>query len=47
VAPRGEQLYPDSDIAALGYLIATWAPFERACAELAATVTSSDKGCAA
>jgi hypothetical protein len=30
--------YPDNDAAALGYLIATWAPIASAYAELAATI---------
>jgi hypothetical protein len=34
VAPKAEQLYPNSDAAARRYLIVTWAPVERAYAEL-------------
>jgi hypothetical protein len=39
--------YPDSEAAALGYLIATWAPVATAYAELTATVASGSKECAA
>jgi len=39
--------YPDNDSAALGYLIATWAPVSSAYAELAATVRHDGEGHAA
>lgn len=41
LAPRAEEIYPDRDTAALGYLVATWEPVATAYAELAATVRSS------
>ena len=39
--------YPDNDSAALGYLIATWAPVSSAYVELAATVRHDGEGHAA
>jgi hypothetical protein len=39
--------YPDTDSAALGYLIVTWAPVSSAYAELAATVCRDGEGHAA
>jgi hypothetical protein len=44
VAAARRDHYPDNDSAALGYLIATWAPVQRDFAELAAMVCRDGEG---
>ncbi|MGH3824143.1 MAG: hypothetical protein ACRDRA_15135 [Pseudonocardiaceae bacterium] len=38
LAPRAQQIYPDNDAAALGYVAAAWEPVATTYAELAGTV---------
>ena len=41
LAPQAQEIYPDCDSRALGYLIGAWAPVQRDFADLAATVRPS------
>jgi hypothetical protein len=47
LAPKVREYYPDSDAAAVGYLIGNWQQVITAYAELAATVQPASEGNAA